>query len=96
MILGFYENDFFAYITLGIIMNFTLSLLFGMYMSNNIGMSEMLMSSGKYKQTFIVKISILVPFAKSLITLYRIAILQFYFLNQGKTHKDYWVYLTNN
>jgi hypothetical protein len=31
-----------------------------------------------------------------LITLYRVAILQFYFLDQGKTHKEFWVYLTSS
>ncbi len=96
MVAGIFEQDFLAYIIFGIILNFIFSILFGLYLSNNIGMSDMMTSKGEKEPSFIVQISLLVPFLKMLITLYRVTILQIYFLNQGKSHKDFWIYLTSN
>jgi hypothetical protein len=95
MIGGMYEQDFLAYIIFGLFMNVLLSMMFGLYLSKNIGMEEMMSTAGEYKQPWWSAISLFIPFAKMLITLYRIAILQFYFLNQGKSHKDFWVYITH-
>lgn len=95
MISGFYEQEMIAYVLFGIILNFLFSMLFGLYMSKNIGLEEMMMSKGEKKQPWWMLFALLIPYVKMLITLYRVAILQLYFLNQGHTHKEYWVYLTS-
>ncbi|MEA1956493.1 MAG: hypothetical protein U9N02_08375 [Campylobacterota bacterium] len=95
MIAGMYEQDFMAYIIFGLILNFVFSISFGLYLTKNIGMQEMMTSKGDKEQSFLVSISILIPFAKMLITLYRVTILQLYFLNKGYSHKEFWVYMTN-
>ncbi len=95
MIAGMYEQDFAAYMLLGIILNFIFSFLFGWYLSKNIGMEEMMMSKGEKAQPWWMPFTLLLPFVKMLVTLYRVAILQIYFLNQGRSHKEFWVYMTN-
>ncbi len=94
MIAGIYEQDLAAILLFGIILNFLFSFLFGWYLSLNIGIEEMMLSKGEKKQPSWMVLTLLVPFAKMLITLYRVTILQLYFLNQGHSHKDFWVYLT--
>ncbi len=96
MIAGYYEQDLVAVILFGIISNFVFSFLFGWYLSLNIGVQEMMLSKGDKKQPLWMVLMLLLPFAKMLITLYRVIILQLYFLNQGLSHKDYWVYLTKD
>ncbi|MBC8237211.1 MAG: hypothetical protein H8E76_03185 [Helicobacteraceae bacterium] len=95
MIVGMNEQDFLAYVIFGVILNFAFSILFGMYLSKNIGMQEMIESKGDKQQSLLVSISLFIPFAKMLITLYRVAILQIYFLDKGHSHKEFWVYMTN-
>jgi hypothetical protein len=95
MIVGMFEQDFVAYFLFGIVLNFVFSILFGIYLSKNIGMNEMINSKGEKVQSSLVAISLFIPYAKMIITLYRVIILQFYFLNQGKTHKEFWIYLTH-
>lgn len=95
MINGMTEQDIMAYIIFGVMMNFAISFMFGLYLSKNIGMQEMMESKGKKEQSPLIALSILVPFLKVIITLYRVAILQLYFLNKGYSHKDFWVYLTH-
>jgi len=95
MIAGMYEQDFIAYIIFGLILNFVFSILFGIYLTKNIGMQEMITSKGDKEQSLLVSISLLVPFAKMLITLYRVAVLQIYFLNKGYSHKEFWIYMTH-
>jgi len=95
MIAGMYEQDFMAYVIFGIMLNFIFSILFGLYLSKNIGMQDMIMSKGEKEQSILVSLSLFIPFAKMLITLYRVFILQVYFLNKGYTHKEFWVYLTH-
>ena len=90
-----YEQDFVAYFIFGIILNFVFSMLFGIYLSKNIGMQEMIESKGAKEQSSLIAISLFIPYLKMAITLYRVAILQFYFLNQGKTHKEFWIYMTH-
>jgi len=96
MIAGMYEQEFIAYIIFGLILNFVFSIMFGVYLTKNIGIQDMMTSKGDKQQSFLVSISLLVPFAKMAITLYRVAILQIYFLNKGYSHKEFWVYMTNN
>ena len=96
MIAGMYEQDFIAYMIFGLILNFVFSIMFGMYLSKNIGMQEMISSKGNKQQSILVSLSLFIPFAKMLITLYRVSILQIYFLNKGYTHKEFWVYMTHN
>lgn len=96
MIAGMNEQDLIAYITFGLILNFLFSIFFGIYLSKNIGMQDMIESKGDKKQSILVSISLLIPFAKMLITLYRVTILQLYFLNKGHTHKEFWIYMTTN
>ncbi len=95
MIAGMNEQDFIAYIIFGLSLNFLFSILFGIYLSQNIGMHEMIKSKGDKEQSLLVSLSLFIPFAKMLITLYRVAILQLYFLNKGYTHKEFWIYMTN-
>ena len=95
MIAGMYEQDFVAYMIFGLILNFAFSILFGLYLSNNIGMKEMIESKGEKEQSILVSISLFIPFAKMLVTLYRVAILQLFFLNKGLTHKEFWIYMTH-
>ncbi|WP_373070124.1 hypothetical protein [Sulfurimonas sp.] len=96
MIAGMLEQDFIAYLIFGLTLNFVFSILFGMYLTKNIGMEEMLKSKGDKQQSLLVSISLFIPFAKMLVTLYRVTILQIYFLNRGYTHKEFWVYMTHN
>ena len=96
MVAGVFEQDILAYVIFGIILNFIFSILFGLYLSNNIGISDMMNSKGEKEPSFIVQISLIIPFLKMIITLYRVTILQLYFLNKGKSHKDFWIYLTSN
>ncbi|MDD5051522.1 MAG: hypothetical protein PHO27_02175 [Sulfuricurvum sp.] len=94
--INFDSPDFFAYAIFGLILNFMFSIAFGLYLSKNIGIEEMIRSKGEKKQPWWLGISLAIPFAKMAITLYRVTILQFYFLDQGKSHKEYWVYLTSD
>lgn len=89
-----YEQDFMAIVLFGIILNFLFSFLFGWYLSLNIGVQEMMLSKGDKQQPSWMVLTLLVPFLKMAITLYRVAILQLYFLNQGRSHKEFWIYLT--
>ncbi|WP_373035933.1 hypothetical protein [Sulfurimonas sp.] len=95
MIAGIHEQDFVAYIIFGLTLNFLFSILFGVYLSKNIGMQEMIESKGDKEQSMLVRLSLFVPYAKMIITLYRVTILQLYFLNKGHTHKEFWIYMTN-
>jgi len=96
MIAGMNEQDLAAILLFGIILNFLFSFMFGWYLSLNIGMQEMMLSKGDKKQPSWMVFMLLIPFAKMAITLYRVTILQLYFLNQGHSHKDFWVYLTQD
>lgn len=96
MIAGMYEQDFIAYMIFGLILNFTFSILFGLYLTKNIGIEEMIQSKGDKKQPLFVSLSLLIPFAKMFITLYRVTILQIYFLNKGYSHKEFWIYMTHS
>ncbi len=96
MIFGLYEQDIAAVILLGLIANFLFSFLFGWYLTKNIGMTEMLESKGEKKQSWLMGLAMIVPFAKMIVTLYRVAILQLYFLNRGYSHKEYWLYMTRD
>jgi hypothetical protein len=93
--IDFGSQDIFAYAIFGLILNFLFSIAFGLYLSNNIGVEEMMRSKGDREQPWWLSISLAIPYAKMAITLYRVTILQLYFLNQGKSHKEYWVYLTS-
>ena len=95
MIAGMYEQNFIAYMIFGLILNFVFSIMFGIYLSNNIGMKEMIESKGNKEQSLLIRLSLLVPYAKMLVTLYRVAILQLFFLNKGYSHKEFWIYMTN-
>ena len=95
MIAGMNEQDFIAYLIFGLILNFVFSIMFGVYLSKNIGLQEMMSSKGDKVQSIFVRISLFVPYAKMLITLYRVVILQIYFLNKGYSHKEFWIYMTH-
>lgn len=95
MIFGMNEQDLMAYIIFGLTLNFLFSILFGIYLTKNIGMEEMLQSKGHKEQPLLVSLSLFIPYAKMLITLYRVAILQFFFLNKGYSHKEFWIYMTH-
>jgi hypothetical protein len=96
MIIGMFEQDFIAYMIFGLILNFAFSILFGLHLSKNIGMQEMISSKGDKEQPIFVKLSLFIPFAKMLITLYRVTILQLFFLNKGYSYKEFWIYMTND
>ena len=88
--MDFTTPEFYSYTIFGVILNFVFSMAFGVYLSNNIGVQEMVLSKGDQEQPWWMFFTLIVPFAKMVITLYRVAVLQFYFLNEGKTHKDFW------
>lgn len=94
--ISFGSQEIFAYAIFGLILNFLFSIAFGLYLSKNIGVEEMILSKGDKEQPWWLSLSLAIPYAKMLVTLYRVAILQFYFLDQGKTHKEFWVYLTSS
>ena len=96
MIAGMFEQEIAAYVIYGIFLNFLFSILFAMYLSKNIGVEEMAKNMGTKQQSLFVKLALFIPFAKMLITLYRVAILQIYFLNRGYSHKEFWIYLTHD
>jgi hypothetical protein len=93
--IDFESSEFLSYAIFGVILNFVISMAFGLYLSNNIGVQEMMLSKGEKEQPWWMTFTLAIPFVKMLITLYRVAILQFYFLDQGKSHKEFWVYLTS-
>jgi hypothetical protein len=95
MIAGMYEQNFIAYLIFGLILNFAFSIMFGIYLSSNIGMKEMMESKGDKEQSLLIRLSLMIPYAKMLVTLYRVAILQLFFLNKGYSHKEFWIYMTN-
>ena len=96
MIAGMFEQDFIAYVIFGIFLNFLFSILFGIYLTKNIGFTKMVELKGNKEQSILVSLSLFIPYAKMLITLYRVAILQIYFLNKGYSHKEFWIYLTHD
>lgn len=96
MIAGMLEQDFIAYLIFGLTLNFVFSIMFGVYLTKNIGMEEMLKSKGNKEQSILVSISLFIPFAKMLVTLYRVSILQIFFLNKGYSHKEFWIYMTHD
>ena len=96
MIIGMFEQDFIAYVIFGLILNFMFSILFGLYLSNNIGMQEMIQTKGDKEQPLFVKLSLFIPYAKMIITLYRVTILQLFFLNKGYSYKEFWVHMTHD
>ena len=96
MIGGLYEQELVAYIIYGIFLNFLFSILFALYLSKNIGVEEMAKNMGTKQQPMWVKLSLFIPYAKMLIILYRVAILQLFFLNKGYSHKEFWIYLTHD
>jgi len=57
-------------------------------------MQEMMTSKGEKEQSIFIKLSLFIPYAKMLITLYRVSILQLYFLDKGHSHKEFWIYMT--
>ena len=89
------EQEVLSIIGFGIMSNFIFSFVFGYYMSKNIGLETMLETAGHSKQPAWMGIMLFIPFAKMAITMYRVVILQLFFLNQGKSHHDYWNYLTH-
>lgn len=89
------DQEILSFVGFGIMSNFIFSFIFGIYMSKNIGVETMLETAGKNKQPAWMGLMLFVPFAKMAITLYRVAVLQFLFLNQGRSHYDYWLYLTH-
>lgn len=93
--IDFTSSEFYSYTIFGVILNFVFSMALGVYLSKNIGIEEMVLSKGDQEQPWWMFFTLIIPFAKMVITLYRVAILQFYFLNEGKTHKDFWIYLTS-
>ncbi len=95
MIAGMFEQEFVAYIIFGLILNFLFSILFGLYLTKNIGLEEMMRSKGEKQQSLLIGLSLFIPYAKMAITLYRVAILQIYFLNKGYSHKEFWIYITH-
>jgi hypothetical protein len=96
MIAGMFEEELAAYVLFGLILNFVFSMLFGLYLGKNIGIEEMMQSRGPKEQPWWMLLFLVVPYAKMLLTLYRVAVLQLFFLNRGYTHKEYWIYLTND
>lgn len=92
MIFGLEEADFFTFLLFGLIANFLFSIMFGLLINSNVGVQDLMKLVQKYKQPWWMPFTIIVPFAKMVLTLYRVYILQVYFLNRGKSYYDFLVY----
>ena len=87
------EQDIFSIVLFGLMTNFFFSIMFGILINRNVGIIEVLkIVKGKQKPWY-QTLLIVIPFGKAILTLYRVYVLQVYFLNQGKTYKDYLVYM---
>jgi uncharacterized membrane protein len=89
------EQDIFSIVLFGLMANFFFSIMLGVLINRNVGIMEVVkIVRGKKKvQPFYQIVLIIVPFAKAVHTLYRVYILQVYFLNQGKSYKDFLLYM---
>jgi succinate dehydrogenase hydrophobic anchor subunit len=93
MIFGFSESDFFSLVLYGLLVNFIFSILFGLLLNNNIPIPKMIKLAQSYKQPWWMPLTLIIPFAKMVLILYRVYILQVYFINQGKSYDDFVVYM---
>jgi len=89
------EQDIFTIVLFGLMANFFFSIMFGMLINRNIGIMEVvkIVRGHKTPQPWYQVILIVIPFAKAIFTLYRVYILQVYFLNQGKSYRDFLLYM---
>jgi hypothetical protein len=94
--LGFYEDDFFAIVLFGLVTNFLFSIMLGILINSNVGIVEVMKIVKDRKQPWYLTFLIVVPFAKAVLTLWRVYILQVYFLNRGRSYKDFLLYLTKS
>ncbi|WP_345973155.1 hypothetical protein [Sulfurimonas diazotrophicus] len=96
MLFGLFTQDLIAVALLGVMANFIFSFLFGWYLIQNIGKETMQETRGRKQQGWLSGLSLALPFAKMALTLYRVVVLQLYFLNRGYSYQDYWIYLTQD
>ena len=89
------DQDIFSIVLFGLMANFFFSIMFGVLINRNVGMMEVIkIVKGKHRsQPWYQILLIIIPFGKAIFTLYRVYILQVYFLNQGKTYKDYLLHM---
>jgi hypothetical protein len=95
LIFGLNEADFFAVIVFGIVANFAFSLYFGFLLQQNIKFGDIvnLMRSRKTPQPWYFTILIIIPFGKVFLVLWRVYVLQIYFLNRGRSYHDFMKYM---
>jgi uncharacterized membrane protein len=87
------EQDIFTIALFGLITNLFFSIMFGVLINQNVGIIEVMKIVKGRKQPWYLAFSFLVPFAKAIITLYRVYILQVYFLNRGKSYQEFLAYI---
>ncbi len=95
----FFEADMFTIFLFGIMANVLFSMSFAFLINSNIPFMELVEIARRERNTKRSAFNIFmifVPFAKVILILYRVYILQVYFLNRGKSYKDFAVYLFTN
>jgi hypothetical protein len=94
MLFGFNQADVFAIIVFGLFTNFAFTLYFSFLIEKNVSFHTIIamLKERKQKPWYIV-VLIIIPFGKALLTLWRVYVLQIYFLNRGKTYTDFFKYI---
>jgi len=88
------EQDIFSIALFGLIVNFVFSIMFGILINRNVGIVEVMKIVRDKKQPWYYSVALIIPFAKAILTLYRVYILQIHFLNKGKSYRDFLIYIT--
>lgn len=87
------EQDIFTLALFGLITNFFFSVMFGLLINRNVGIVEVMRIVKDKKQPWYHTFALVIPFAKAVMVLYRVYILQVYFLNRGKSYRDFLIYI---
>ncbi len=87
------EQDIFSLALFGLITNFFFSIMFGILINKNVGIMEVMKIARHKKQPWYYTVTLIIPFLKAVVVLYRVYILQVYFLNRGKSYKDFLLYI---
>jgi hypothetical protein len=91
-----FEADIFTIFLFGITANFLFSMLFAFFINTNIPFMELIELAKRERNSKKPIFSIIIlfmPFVKATVILYRVYILQIYFLNRGKSYRDFAEYL---
>ncbi len=68
-------------------------MMFGVLIHKNVGFIEVVKIVRGKRQPWYVGVLLVIPFAKAVLTLWRVYVLQVYFLNKGKSYRDFLLYM---